>query len=119
MIKALIDLEPTEIIITRHKKVKSSGGFEFEEEILPPQTVRLYYISQSSRGFAFDYRTSQEAEIRQEVLGILADENTDIRAGHDVYDTFEYKGRIYRVVSVNYYNNENIEYHLQAKCIAV
>ena len=111
----LINADSTSIVITRHTKVPNAGGFDWTPTVLPAQTVRLYQFStRNQREF-----TLPEGEVKQVVLGVLAQPTGDFVFGHDSYDTFVYDGRTYRIVGVRDYDAIDIPNCLQCDCVAV
>ena len=103
------------IVITRWTKVPNAGGFDWTPVDLRPQTVRIYNFStRNQREF-----TLPEGEVKQIVLGVLAQPNADILFGHDLRDEFVYNGRTYRVVGVRIYDDVTVDANLQFDCIAV
>ena len=111
----MINADPSSIVITRYTKVPNAGGFSWTPTILPAQTVRLYqHTTRNQREFQVP-----EGEIKQIVLGILAQPNADIIFSHDTRDEFIDNGRTYRVVGVRIYDEKTIDPCLEADCVAV
>jgi len=115
ILEALINSDPTTIIVTRHVQMPSAGGYSWVETDLPPQTVRLYNISPRNQS----QMTLPEGDIRNITLGIVATASGDFGVSHGSYDTFLHQGRTYRVVGVRHYDDLTIEEHIQADCVAV
>jgi len=118
----IIMADPTVVTITRRVKVQNAGGFSWSEVKLDPLLVRLYNISPRNQREV----TLPEGEVKEVVLGLLADGAADIVVGHDSYDTFEVysddsppTARTFRIVGVRHYRDANLPIHTQADCVAV
>ena len=115
MIPTLISFDPTSIVVTRYTKVPNAGGFDWTPTNLAPQVVRIYtYSTRNQREY-----TTPEGEIKQIVLGVLAEITGDFVFGHDSRDEFVFEGHTYRIVGVRDYHDVNIPNCLQMDCIAV
>jgi hypothetical protein len=111
----LIGYDPTIITITRHSKAANAGGFSWTTADLDPIEVRLYhYTTRNQREW-----NTPEGEVKQIVLGILAEPGVNIIVGHDSYDTFVVGSRTYRIVGVRDYDDSNVDPCTQADCVAV
>jgi hypothetical protein len=119
----LIDLDPTTITITRHAKVLVAGFTTLTATPLTPIIVRLYnYTTRNAREWVSD-----TGEVKQIVLGVLAEPTEDIRVGHESYDTFDIADtssppdiRTYRIVGVRHYDSPDLPGNfIQCDCVAV
>lgn len=111
----LLSFNPTVITITRHAKVKNTGGFDYVDTVLDPISVRLYHFMTRNQREAM----MPDGERKFISLGVLAPKGSDMVFSHDSYDTFVVDGRTYRIVGVRTYNDVNIDECLQADCVAV
>lgn len=111
----IINADSTSIIITRYTKVQNAGGFSWTPSVKAAQTVRCYqFTTRNQREFQMP-----EGEVKQIVLGVLAQPAADIQFGHDAYDTFVYDSGTYRIVGVRLYDDLNIPSAIQCDCVAV
>ena len=111
MTNFLIDLDPSTITITRHTKVTAAGFTTLVATVLTPIIVRHYnYTTRNAREWVSD-----TGEVKQIVLGILAEPSVDIIVGHGSFDTFTLVStdsppeiREYRIVGVRRYDGADI-----------
>jgi len=119
----IIDLDPTTIMITRHAKVLVAGFTTLTTTPLTPIIVRLYnYTTRNAREWVSD-----TGEVKQIVLGVLAEPDEDIRVCHESFDTFDIADtssppdiRTYRIVGVRHYDSPDLPGNfIQCDCVAV
>lgn len=111
----LINFDPSTIVVTRHTRVPHSGGYDYTTANLAAQTVRIYrYSTRDSNETVI-----LEGEVKQVILGILAEITADFKCDHLVYDTFTWNAREYRIVGVRRYTDVNIPTQTQCDCVAV
>lgn len=114
MITDIINFDPSSIVVTRHTKVPYSGGYDWTLSTLPAQTVRcIFYITRNQSETVI-----VEGEVKNILLGIVAEPTADFVAGHNSFDTFVFQGREYRVVGVRHYTDVNIDAQVQCDCCA-
>ena len=104
-----INQNPVSIFITRTEKTRSGGGFTETKSSIGPFTVRIYQQKSSSQ-----QEVSSMAGTKQKNpnWGMLADYQSDIKAGTNVTDEFDALGGHFKVTTVNpqYCNNQIIGY---------
>jgi hypothetical protein len=111
----LISFDPSTITITRHTKVPHAGGFSWTPSNIGAMTVRLYqYTTRNQREWQ-----DTEGEVKQIVMGILAEPNVNIIVSHSSYDTFTVGARTYRIIGVRLYDDTNVDPCIQCDCVAV
>lgn len=116
-IDTIINADPSSIVVTRYTKVPNAGGFSWTPSVKAAQTVRCYqFTTRNQREFQMP-----EGEIKQIVLGVLAQPGADLQFSHDARDEFVYKNRTYRIVGERDYDDANIMdgFCTQCDCVAV
>ena len=111
----LINLDPSTVVVTRHTKVSHSGGWDYTTSTLGAQTVRCYYYSTR----AANEQVILEGEVKNVILGVLAEISADFKCDHLVYDTFTFQNRDFRIVGVRGYTDGNVPPQIQCDCVAV
>jgi hypothetical protein len=111
----LINLDPSTVVVTRHTKVPHSGGFDYTTSTLGAQTVRCYYYSTRAQ----QESVILEGEVKNIILGVLAQIGADFVCSHASYDTFTWQGREFRIVGVRHYTDINVPAQVQCDAVAV
>lgn len=92
-----IEQNPTEILIKRTEKVRKGGYIDETESDVGPFVVRIF---SSNSNYPQSVTTLAGEKQIDRHFGLLADYETDIRAGTDVKDEFEAYGMKFVVKAV-------------------
>lgn len=111
----LINFDPSTIVVTRHTRVPHSGGYDYTTSPIAPQTVRCYYYSTRAQ----QETVILEGEVKNIILGVLAEINADFQCSHLVFDTFIWQGREFRIVGVRHYTDTNVPNQVQCDAVAI
>jgi len=95
-IQALIDMNPTEIVIRRVERVEADGAYTTTETTLPPQQVRIFRDAGTNDSVVV---TEAGVEYRTDYF-MLAPAGADIRADVNTRDSFTNEIGQFEVVDV-------------------